>query len=359
MRTSSTRAHHGQHTHIKQAVPPVVAVKPPTEKPAGPGSGFMSSYLKFLQGERDTSPPPAIRGGKKQTWAARTPIKPEEKPPDTNGVPAPNNNPPVPVVPPPPPPVVPLPITRLSQGDPQDDPRYFPLPKERKRRSLDSSDDGFSSDDDFFGRKKPAPPAAPPPKTEEKDKEKERDKEKEKPKEKDKTKEKEKTKEKVKKEKVKTPKAPGEKKKKEKPPKPEKEKKHKEKNKEPKTKKTKEENVPRREQTKRAAKGKAANLSDIGKDDEPEEPPEFQDSDSDPAWTPAANNTEEDHALPVKKKKGRPRKYICQFYAVGCVIEHLKNFKELLKNILLTYLKFISLFLRFFFDLLKGSLLNK
>lgn len=38
------------------------------------------------------------------------------------------------------------------QGDPQDDPRYFPLPKERKR-SLDSSDEGLSSDDDLFNRK--------------------------------------------------------------------------------------------------------------------------------------------------------------------------------------------------------------
>lgn len=30
--------------------------------------------------------------------------------------------------------------------DYENDPRYFPLPKERKKRSFDSSDDGFSSD---------------------------------------------------------------------------------------------------------------------------------------------------------------------------------------------------------------------
>lgn len=103
----------------------------------------MSSYLKFLQGERDSSPPPITRGARKQTWSRTPKTVQETKGTELNGVVTS-------VIPPPLPP--PAPITRLSQGDPQDDPRYFPLPKERKK-SLDSSDEGLSSDDDLFNKK--------------------------------------------------------------------------------------------------------------------------------------------------------------------------------------------------------------
>lgn len=128
----------GISSHIAPHPPPAV-MKLPEKKVSGPGAGFMNSYLKFLQGERDSSPPPAGRGGRKTSW---------QRKPEPNGTTVPAT----PVVLPPPPPPVPQPAVRLSsQGDPQDDPRYFPLPKERKHR-LDSSSDGFdSSDDDLPG----------------------------------------------------------------------------------------------------------------------------------------------------------------------------------------------------------------
>lgn len=53
--------------------------------PTGPGSGFMASYLKFLQGERDTSPPPSNRGtGTRKTWSRSSANTYSATPPTSN-----------------------------------------------------------------------------------------------------------------------------------------------------------------------------------------------------------------------------------------------------------------------------------
>ncbi|KAK4886206.1 hypothetical protein RN001_002477 [Aquatica leii] len=261
------------------------------DKPSGPGAGFMNSYLKFLQGERDSSPPPASKGSRKQTWSRAKPFQPEPKQ-DSNGVSG--TLPPLQAA------------TRLSQGDPQDDPRYFPLPKERKRNCFDSSDDGFSSDEDLFNRKvvsvksetskekstrkgRPPKPGGPAERKRARQAALYRQKFKDEYEGKD----------------LSAMDLP---------------------------------NLPRRESTKRAAKEKTNIQQMMAKqtgEEDIEEPAEFVDSDSDPAWTPQARDDEEE--MPLKrgrkpKQAGRKRgsRNLISAAAQGAGIQEIDGYSDML-----------------------------
>lgn len=107
-------------------------------------SGFMTSYMKFLQGDKDPSPPLALRlGHKKSAWDRARSYASQQNPGTSfnlNGAMKPPSD-------------KLLPPSSVPSIDYANDPRYFPLPKERNKGNFDSSE---SEDDNFpFGTKKP------------------------------------------------------------------------------------------------------------------------------------------------------------------------------------------------------------
>ncbi|CAH1397867.1 unnamed protein product [Nezara viridula] len=118
-------------------------VIPIKKLPLNPDTSFMSSFVRYLHGEKESSPPNLrpVRRIMKPKIFQQTELNMNEV---DNCIPAP---------------VVEFP------SDPQDDPRYFPLPKSSDKRSFDSSD---SDGDNSFAfnskvdKKVETPPPTPP-----------------------------------------------------------------------------------------------------------------------------------------------------------------------------------------------------
>lgn len=132
-------------------VGPVMMIKAEQGKKKNSATGFEASYLKFLNGDREVSPP---RSARKTVWPKpSSAVEPSKLVSTHTTLPNGGSGPSV---------VTPSTPTATSTDatsayDLQDDPRYFPLPKTgADRRSFDSSD----SDSDF-GSKCTKTPKAP------------------------------------------------------------------------------------------------------------------------------------------------------------------------------------------------------
>lgn len=108
-------------------------------------SGFMTSYMKFLQGDKDPTPTFRLGGHKKSSWDRARSYASQQNPSTSfnlNGIMKPPSDK-----------LLPPSSNSAPSIDYANDPRYFPLPKERNKGNFDSSE---SEDDSFpFGTKKP------------------------------------------------------------------------------------------------------------------------------------------------------------------------------------------------------------
>lgn len=253
---------------------PVTMIKSEDERKKIATSGFEASFLKFLQGERESSPPPQNRSRKSSyVKANRNELAKQSKPDATTSTLTNGGSGKTAVIP-----TSPVMMSNTAKDktkaayDPKDDPRYFPLPKTDAEREVSSDSD---SDDGSFsttpvknvGSKSQdrKPVAAVAPRTA--------------------------SSKQVAKATAVTTTQPG---------------------KRGRKRKSEAISVPRRETSKRKAKEKGSILLDDGEDEYSGRTKEGTDSDSDPAWTPMHNkpknqnldSSEEDNSKKKSHKKG-------------------------------------------------------